>query len=29
MTLRFVINNIFSKPLRNALVILSCTLSII
>ena len=29
MTFRFVINNIFSKPLRNALVVISCTLSII
>ena len=29
MTFRFVINNILSKPLRNALVVVSCTLSII
>lgn len=29
MTFRFVINNILSKPLRNALVVISCTLSII
>ena len=29
MTFRFVINNILSKPLRNILVVISCTLSII